>query len=295
SAGKPHPRSYGTFPRVLGRYARDERVLSLAEAVHKMTGLPARRLGLRDRGEIRVGAKADLVVFDAKRVADQATFEDPHRYPVGEIALSGPPRALGRLTLPGGFGRELGAAIEQVWRLQQHTLRITVLNEITRLLVSGDSLEDVFRSFAAGLARIVAFDSLSVRLVDAERAEFEVIAVLAGSDSLVTPDDGRLPLEGTLLARVVAVAAPVRVDDVDSPGVPESSRRLLTEHGYRSALLVPLVSRGGVFGAVTLASRRLAAFDDADVEIATDLARPLASAIEQRRLLDERRRRAEEP
>ena len=83
SAGKPHPRSYGTFPRVLGRYVRDERVLSLAEAVHKMTGLPARRLGMRDRGEIRVGARADLVVFDARRVADQATYEDPHRYPVG--------------------------------------------------------------------------------------------------------------------------------------------------------------------------------------------------------------------
>ena len=83
SAGKPHPRSYGTFPRVLGRYARDERVLSLAEAVHKMTGLPARRLGLRDRGEIRVGAKADLVVFDARRIADQATYENPHCYPVG--------------------------------------------------------------------------------------------------------------------------------------------------------------------------------------------------------------------
>jgi N-acyl-D-amino-acid deacylase len=83
SAGKPHPRNYGTFPRVLGRYARDERVLTLAEAVHKMTGLPARRLNLRDRGEIRVGAKADLVVFDPKRVADLATYEDPHRYPDG--------------------------------------------------------------------------------------------------------------------------------------------------------------------------------------------------------------------
>jgi N-acyl-D-amino-acid deacylase len=82
-AGKPHPRSYGTFPRVLGEYAREQRVLSLSQAVHKMTGLPARRLGLRDRGVIRVGAKADLVVFDARRVADRATYEDPHRYPVG--------------------------------------------------------------------------------------------------------------------------------------------------------------------------------------------------------------------
>ncbi|MBI2162048.1 MAG: D-aminoacylase [Candidatus Rokubacteria bacterium] len=82
-AGKPHPRSYGTFPRVLGEYAREQRVLGLPEAVHKMTGLPARRLGLRDRGIVRVGAKADLVVFDGKRVADQATYEEPHRYPVG--------------------------------------------------------------------------------------------------------------------------------------------------------------------------------------------------------------------
>ena len=80
---KPHPRSYGTFPRVLGEYAREQRVLSLPQAVHKMTGLPARRFGLADRGVIRVGAKADLVVFDSARVADQATYEDPHRYPVG--------------------------------------------------------------------------------------------------------------------------------------------------------------------------------------------------------------------
>lgn len=82
-AGKPHPRSYGTFPRVLGLYAREQRLLSLAQAVHKMTGLPARRLGLRDRGEVRPGARADLVVLDPRRVADQATYEDPHRYPVG--------------------------------------------------------------------------------------------------------------------------------------------------------------------------------------------------------------------
>jgi N-acyl-D-amino-acid deacylase len=81
--GKPHPRSYGTFPRVLGEYVREQRVLPLATAVHKMTGLPATRLGLRDRGVVRVGARADLAVFDAKRVADRATYEDPHRYPEG--------------------------------------------------------------------------------------------------------------------------------------------------------------------------------------------------------------------
>jgi N-acyl-D-amino-acid deacylase len=81
--GKPHPRSYGTFPRVLGEYTREQRVLSLAQAVHKMTGLPARRLGLKDRGIIRVGARADLVVFDPKAIADRATYDDPHRYPAG--------------------------------------------------------------------------------------------------------------------------------------------------------------------------------------------------------------------
>jgi N-acyl-D-amino-acid deacylase len=83
SFGKPHPRSYGTFPRVLGRYARDEKVLTLEDAVRKMTSLTARHLRLRDRGEIRVGAWADLVVFDPARVADVATYDDPHRYPVG--------------------------------------------------------------------------------------------------------------------------------------------------------------------------------------------------------------------
>jgi N-acyl-D-amino-acid deacylase len=81
--GKPHPRSYGTFPRVLGYYAREEGLLTLPAAVHKMTGMPAARLGLRDRGVISAGARADLAVFSPERVADTATYEDPHRYADG--------------------------------------------------------------------------------------------------------------------------------------------------------------------------------------------------------------------
>ena len=81
--GHPHPRAYGTFPRVLGHYARDEGVLTLEQAVHKMTGMPAARLSLAGRGTLAAGAYADVVVFDPATVADRATFAEPHQYPVG--------------------------------------------------------------------------------------------------------------------------------------------------------------------------------------------------------------------
>jgi N-acyl-D-amino-acid deacylase len=81
--GTPHPRNYGTFPRVLGRYVRERRVLALETAIHKMTGMPAARLKLQGRGAITPGAFADLVAFDPATVADRATFEEPHQYPVG--------------------------------------------------------------------------------------------------------------------------------------------------------------------------------------------------------------------
>jgi len=81
--GSPHPRSFGTFPRVLGWYARDQRLMPLETAVYKMTGMPAARVRLVDRGGIRAGAFADIVVFDPATVADRATFENPFQYPVG--------------------------------------------------------------------------------------------------------------------------------------------------------------------------------------------------------------------
>ena len=82
-AGVPHPRNFGTFPRVLGRYVREMKVISLEEAIRKMTSLPASILGLNDRGQIKPGMWADLVMFDPSTVADRATFEDPFQYPVG--------------------------------------------------------------------------------------------------------------------------------------------------------------------------------------------------------------------
>jgi N-acyl-D-amino-acid deacylase len=81
--GKAHPRSYGAFPRVLGKYVREEKALPLPKAVYKMTGLPAERMRLTDRGRLAGGLKADVVLFNAETVMDKATFTDPYQYPVG--------------------------------------------------------------------------------------------------------------------------------------------------------------------------------------------------------------------
>jgi dihydroorotase/N-acyl-D-amino-acid deacylase len=79
----PHPRSYGTFVRVLGRYVREKKLLTLEAALQKMSSFPAQRLGLTDRGVLRAGLKADLAIFDPARIADTATFEKPHSYAAG--------------------------------------------------------------------------------------------------------------------------------------------------------------------------------------------------------------------
>jgi N-acyl-D-amino-acid deacylase len=78
-----HPRAFGTMPRILGRYVREQKVMTLEEAVRKMTSLPAQRVHLLDRGILRPGMAADVVVFDPARIRDVATFEDPLRYSEG--------------------------------------------------------------------------------------------------------------------------------------------------------------------------------------------------------------------
>ena len=81
--GHPHPRWYGTFPRVLGHYVREKKVISLEEAIYKMTAQPAQALGLSDRGILAVGNKADITIFDPKTIIDKATFVNPHQYSEG--------------------------------------------------------------------------------------------------------------------------------------------------------------------------------------------------------------------
>jgi N-acyl-D-aspartate/D-glutamate deacylase len=83
SGGHPHPRYYGTFPRVLGRYVREEHVLTLEDAIRKMTSENASKIGLLDRGILRPGMAADVTVFDAAKIIDNATFEKPHQYATG--------------------------------------------------------------------------------------------------------------------------------------------------------------------------------------------------------------------
>jgi N-acyl-D-amino-acid deacylase len=91
--GKPHPRAYGTYPRILGRYVRELNVLTLEDAVRKMSGLAAETFGLKRYGRIEDGAQANLVVFDPQRVTDRATFEDSKQYPIGieHVIVEGEP------------------------------------------------------------------------------------------------------------------------------------------------------------------------------------------------------------
>jgi signal transduction histidine kinase len=176
----------------------------------------------------------------------------------------------------------------------RHSARIEALNGIMRLAISSQPLDAVLVAFGEGAAALLAFDGIGVSMIDSARDELTAIDVPARSLGLGVRRDERLPLRATLAAEVAARRVPRRVDDLAAPTVPARSRAIFQTRGYRSALLVPLVVRDAVAAVVTLASRHPGAFDDADLEIATELSQPLAAAIEQRRLVEEERRHAEE-
>jgi N-acyl-D-amino-acid deacylase len=113
AAGHPHPRYYGTFPRILGRYVRDEKVLTLEEAVRKMTSANAAKIGAFDRGILRPGMMADVTIFDAARIIDNSTYEKPHQYATGvEYVVVN-----GKIVLDGG--RHTGARPGLILKRQQ--------------------------------------------------------------------------------------------------------------------------------------------------------------------------------
>ena len=112
--GKPHPRAYGTYPRILGHYVREEQLLSLEQAIRKMTSGPAQRLGLRDRGILREGAWADIVIFDPARIEDRATYQNPMQYPTGidYVLVNGVPTVIKGELQPDRAGQILRCTTE---------------------------------------------------------------------------------------------------------------------------------------------------------------------------------------
>ena len=107
--GMPHPRGYGDNARVLGHYVRELKLIPLEDAIRKMTSLPAQTFSLRDRGLIREGFAADLVIFDESKISDKATFEQPHQYSTGfrDVVVNGKLVLRGEVLTSEGSGRVL--------------------------------------------------------------------------------------------------------------------------------------------------------------------------------------------
>ena len=202
-------------------------------------------------------------------------------------------RGLRAGTIPASFPREFGLAMERVWRLHQRTLRLEVINEVTALTTTTLSLERSYQTVADALGRLIHFDALGVSLIDRERDEVRILDV-AVRTALADVYDLRVPMEGAVGDWVAEHRVPSRVDDIADAAVPPRSRDLLSQRGFRSAIVAPLVSQGEVIGMLNVTHARPRAFTDADLEILVEVARPLASAIEHSRLHAEIVRRAEE-
>jgi two-component system NtrC family sensor kinase len=203
---------------------------------------------------------------------------------LGQLVLLGPGsgRGLRAGAIPASFPREFGLAMEQVWRLHQHTLRLTVINEVTALTAKTQPLERVYQTVADAGARLICFDSLGVTLLDRERGEFRLVETTAGREGAPSPAV-QLPPAGTLAHWVAEHRTARRVDDLGGP-VPDLVGDPLASWGFRSVIAVPLLSEGEVIGVLHAAHRQPRAFTDGDVEVLAEVACPLASAIEHSRL-----------
>src|SRR6266542_93281 len=218
-----------------------------------------------------------------------------HAAPLRQFLLLGGrgPGGLRADRIPSGFPRELGLAMEQIWRLHQRTLRLEVINEVTALMATTLPLERIYQRVADAVGRLLRFAALGLTLLDRERREVRVLDV-AARNTLSEVYELRPPLRDPLTEWVADHRATRRVDDVSDPTVPPVGRELLSRRGFRSAILAPLFSEGEVIGTLNAKRLEARAFTDGDVEILMDVAHPLASAIEHSRLHAEIVQRAEE-
>jgi two-component system NtrC family sensor kinase len=191
-------------------------------------------------------------------------------------------RGLQAGAIPRRFPREFGLTMEQVWRLHERTVRLEVLNELTRLIASTVELSRVYPAVARAVGRLIAFDALAVSLLDRDRGELSVVEI--SREARAPTRDLRIPSRDTLAEWVVTEGSPRRVDDVREASVPAPARAFLADRGYRSAILVPLVTGGETIGTLNVTHRAPGAFTDGDVEALAEVARPLASAVEHARL-----------
>jgi GAF domain-containing protein/nitrogen-specific signal transduction histidine kinase len=215
--------------------------------------------------------------------------------PLGRVVLVGPGGRSGLRTsrVPPGLLRDLGLAMGQIWGLHQRTVRLEAINEITTLMAGTPSLERIYRTVTAAVSRLIRFDGLGITLLDRERRELRVLDVAART-ALAEIHDVRMPMGQTLAEWVAEHGVARRVDDVGDPDVPSMSRQVLSRRGFRSAILAPLLSEGIVIGTLNVTHRDRHAFTDGDVEVLTEVARPLAFAIGHSRLHSEVVQRAEE-
>jgi signal transduction histidine kinase len=185
-----------------------------------------------------------------------------------------------------------GKTGKRVRRSQRRAIRLEVLDALAQVTSAPRPLGEVVDAFVTGLARLVEFDAIGMVLRDPDREVPDAIDLLTGTRR--AGERGVVPLDGALLAWMAGRLEPLLFENVEAGELPAATRDGLRAEGCRAALLVPVVSRGAVAGAVVLGARRARPFDTADVAVAAEITRPLAAAIEQHRLVDEARRRAEE-